>query len=127
MYLAFKLLHITAVILFLGNIITGLFWKFYAEGTRDPKIIAHTFEGIMRSDRWFTLPGVMLILAGGIGAAIIGRLPILGTGWVFWSIVLFTISGLAFMLKVAPLQVQIAKLAREAGENGALDWKRYHA
>jgi len=126
MYLLFKLLHILAVILFLGNIITGLFWKFHAEGTRDPKIIAHAFEGITRSDRWFTIPSVIIILAAGIGAAIIGKLPILGTGWIFWSIVLFAISGLAFSLKVAPLQVQIAKLARAGDKSGKFEWKQYH-
>jgi uncharacterized membrane protein len=126
MYLLFKLLHIIAVILFLGNIVTGLFWKFHAEGTRDPKIIAHAFEGITRSDRWFTMPATFIILGAGIGAAIIGKLPILGTGWIFWSIVLFSISGLAFGFKVAPLQVQIAKLARAAGDKGDLDWKQYH-
>jgi uncharacterized membrane protein len=74
MYLFLKLLHIIAVVLFLGNIITGLFWKFHAEGTRDARIIAHTFEGISRSDRWFTMPGVLLILAAGIPAAIIAKL-----------------------------------------------------
>ncbi len=126
MYLLFKLLHVVAVILFLGNIITGLFWKFHAEGTRDAKIIAHTFEGITRSDRWFTMPAVFLILAAGIPAAVIGKLPILGTGWILWSIVLFTISGLAFGMKVAPLQVEIAKLARAAEAAGKMDWDRYH-
>jgi uncharacterized membrane protein len=124
MYLLFKLLHIVAVVLFLGNIITGLFWKFHAEGTRDPKIIAHTFEGISRSDRWFTIPGVILILIGGFGAAILGKFPILGTGWIFWSIVLFTISGLAFQFRIAPLQERIATLARAGGE---FDWNQYHA
>jgi uncharacterized membrane protein len=125
MYLLFKLLHIVAVVLFLGNIITGLFWKIHAEGTRDAKIIAHTFEGITRSDRWFTLPGVALILAAGIPAAVIAELPLLGTGWILWSIVLFTVSGLAFQFQVAPLQVQIARLARAAG-GGGLDWDAYH-
>ena len=127
MYQLFKVLHILAVVLFLGNIITGLFWKYHAERTRDPKIIAHTFEGITLSDRWFTIPGVLLILAAGIPAAIIGKFPILGTGWILWSIVLFTISGLAFSFKVAPLQAQIAKLARAAADSGKLDWARYHA
>ncbi len=126
MYLLFKLLHIIAVILFLGNIITGLFWKFHAEGTRDPKIIAHAFEGITRSDRWFTMPSIFVILGAGFGAAIIGKFPILGTGWILWSIVLFIISGLAFGIQVAPLQVQIAKLARAAGNTDKLDWEQYH-
>jgi uncharacterized membrane protein len=53
-YLGLKLFHIAAVILFLGNIITGLYWKAHADRTRNPQVIAHTFEGIICSDRWFT-------------------------------------------------------------------------
>jgi uncharacterized membrane protein len=121
-YLILKLLHVIAVILFLGNITTGLYWKFHADRTTDPKIIAHAFEGIIRSDRWFTIPGVILIILAGVGAAIIGRLPILGTGWIFWSIVLFSISGLAFSFKVAPLQVRIVNLACKE----KMDWAHYH-
>ena len=127
MYLLFKLLHVIAVILFIGNIITGLFWKIHAEGTRDPRIIAHAFEGITRSDRWFTLPGVLIIVVTGSIAAVVARLPILGTGWILWSIGLFIISGLAFSFRVAPLQVKIANLARAAGESGKMDWKDYHS
>ena len=125
MYLVLKLIHIAAVILFLGNIITGLFWKFHADGTDDPRIISHSFEGIIRSDRWFTIPGVWAILLSGFGAAIQGRLPILGTGWIFWSIVLFSISGLIFGLRVAPLQAQIVKIARTGAESGQFDWPHY--
>jgi len=125
-YLLFKLIHVVAVILFLGNIITGLFWKFHADGTRDPKVIAHAFEGIIRADRWFTIPGVIAIVATGAGAAIWGRFPILGTGWIFWSTVLFIISGIAFTWKVAPLQVRIVNLARAGMETKQMDWVLYH-
>jgi uncharacterized membrane protein len=86
-YLAMKTLHILAVVLFLGNIITGLFWKAHGDRTADPRIIAHTLEGIIRSDRWFTIPGVLLIVGFGVAAALLGRLPILGTGWIWQSIV----------------------------------------
>jgi len=126
LYLILKLLHIIAVILFLGNIITGLFWKFHADHTRDPRIIAHAFEGIIRSDRWFTIPGVIVISLAGFGAAIIGRFPILGTGWILWSIVLFSISGIAFSSKVAPLQIRIVNLARAGMETNQMDWDLYH-
>jgi len=126
-YLLFKLIHVIAVILFLGNIITGLFWKFHADGTRDPKVITHAFEGIIRADRWFTLPGVVAIVAAGIGAAIQGHFPILGTGWIFWSIVLFAVSGIAFTWKVAPLQVRIVNIARAGIDSGQMDWNLYHA
>ena len=121
MYLAMKTLHVLAVILFLGNIITGLFWKAHGDRTGDPRIIAHTLEGIIRSDRWFTIPGVIFIVGFGVAAAVIGGLPILGTGWIWQSIILFGISGLVFMLQVAPLQRRLLALA--AAAVGAQRWE----
>jgi uncharacterized membrane protein len=126
-YLLFKLIHIVAVILFLGNIITGLFWKAHADRTRSLQVIAHTFEGIIRTDRWFTLPSIAVIIVAGVGTALVGRIPILGTGWILWSIVLFSISGLAFSFRVAPLQDRLATLARAGVESNQFDWDRYHA
>jgi uncharacterized membrane protein len=111
LYLAMKTLHVLAVVLFLGNIITGIFWKAHGDRTADPRIVAHTLEGIIRNDRWFTIPGVVLIVVFGVAAAIIGRLPILGTGWIWQAIGLFAVSGLAFMLRVAPLQRRLQELA----------------
>src|SRR4030095_14039718 len=98
-YTYFKLIHLVAVTIFLGNIITGLFWMHMAVNTKDLKIISHTMKGIIKADRYFTIPGVIIITAGGFMAAIYGHFPILQTGWIFWSIVLFTISGLAFAFK----------------------------
>jgi uncharacterized membrane protein len=46
----------------------------------------------------------------------IGGFPILGTGWIWQSLVLFSVSGLAFMFQVAPLQRQLLALAA-AGAN----------
>ena len=62
MYLWLKVIHVLAVVLFLGNIITGVFWHKHAERTRDPRLIAHTMAGVIRSDRLFTMPGVFVIL-----------------------------------------------------------------
>jgi uncharacterized membrane protein len=77
MYAWLKLLHVAAVILFLGNIYTGVFWKLIADRTREPRIMAHTLDGIIRSDRWFTLPGVLIITITGVGAALAGNLELL--------------------------------------------------
>lgn len=125
MYLWLKLFHLTAVIAFLGNITTGLFWHAHAARTRDPHLLAHTMDGIIRSDRLFTIPGVLGIIAAGVAAAIVGRLPILGTGWILWTLILFSISGLAFALRVAPLQRQLRGLALAASTAGAFDYSQY--
>jgi uncharacterized membrane protein len=90
-YLWLKLLHIAAVMAFLGNITTGLFWHAHAVRTRDPRVLAHTVDDIIRSDRFFTIPGVIVIVLAGVAAAIVGGFPLLRTGWILWSLILFAI------------------------------------
>jgi uncharacterized membrane protein len=127
-YLGFKLLHILAVVMFLGNVTTGLFWKAHGDRSRDPGVIAHMMDGIIiRSDRLFTIPGVLFIVASGVTAAIAARLPILGTPWIAWSIALFLVSGVVFVWRIAPLQGQLRDLARAAVGGAPMEWDRYHA
>ena len=111
-YLLWKALHILSVIAFLGNIATGLFWAAHAHRSRDFRLIAATFDGIIRSDRWFTMPGVFGIIVTGVALAMTAKLSILGTGWILWPIVLFVTSGAVFGIFVAPLQRQVLALAR---------------
>jgi uncharacterized membrane protein len=127
MFLLIKLLHIIAVIAFVGNITTGIFWHAYAARTRDPKLLAYTMGGIIRSDRLFTIPGVIGIIVTGIAAAIYGNFPILRTGWILWTLILFIVSGLIFMIRVAPLQRQLRALAEAAAQSGTFDCARYRA
>jgi uncharacterized membrane protein len=124
-YLWLKLAHIVAVIAFLGNITTGLFWHAHAARTRDPRILAHTMDGIIRSDRLFTIPGVGAIIVFGVAAAVVGRLPMLATSWILWTIVLFGISGVVFMARVAPLQRRLRDLAARAADPAAFDFEGY--
>jgi len=125
-YLWLKLLHLVAVIAFLGNITTGLFWHAHAARTQDPRLLAHTMDGIIRSDRIFTIPGVIGIIVAGVATAMVGRLPVLGTRWILWTIVLFSISGLAFMVRVAPLQRQLRALAQATSQASSFDYAQYH-
>ena len=127
MYTALKLLHVLAVVAFLGNIVTGLFWHAHAARTRDPRLIAHAMDGIIRSDRWFTLPGVFVIIASGVVAAIVARLPLLGTGWILWTLILFLVSGVIFMARVAPLQKQLRSFAEAGAASTSFDYASYRA
>jgi|SRR5438128_939796 len=126
MYQILKLIHVAAVIIFLGNIITGLFWKAHADRTKDIRFIAHTMHGIIRSDRWFTIPGVIVITLAGVLAAIQAGLPILRTGWIFWSLVAFSVSGIVFAWRVAPLQKQILALTTTTTD-GPFHWDLYRS
>jgi uncharacterized membrane protein len=124
-YHLLKTIHVFAVILFLGNVITGLFWKRHADRTKNRAIIAHTMDGLIRADRWFTIPGVVVITTAGILAAVRIGLPLLHTGWILWSIIAFSLSGLAFAWRVAPLQKQLLALSAVQNE-GDFDWATYH-
>jgi uncharacterized membrane protein len=122
-YSYLKLIHILLVIIFLGNITIGLFWKMFAEKTKDPDKIAFAFKGIIKADKYFTVPGVIGITLFGIAGAMHAGIPILGTGWILWSIILFSISGIAFMVKLVPLQKQLAALASDKEK---FNWDEYH-
>lgn len=108
--------------IFLGNIVTGLFWMSIAVRTKDLKIIHFAMKGIIKADRYFTVPGVLIITAGGFLAAINGHFPILGTGWILWSIIMFSISGLAFAFKIAPLQKEICNLTLNKEQMPDFSW-----
>jgi uncharacterized membrane protein len=104
MYLALKTVHVFSVVLFLGNIITGIFWKAHADATGDPKVQAHALAGVIRSDAWFTLPAVVVIIITGVALASMAGLPLLGTGWIAASLAAFALSGVLFGAFIAPLQ-----------------------
>jgi uncharacterized membrane protein len=126
MYFLLKLLHILAVMVFLGNILTSLFLHVRAAGSRDPKLLAHTMDGIIRRDRLFTLPGVVGIIVSGLLVASYGNLPIMRTGWILWSMMLFNVSGIIFMFRVAPLQRQLRALAEAGSQSDTFEDTRYH-
>jgi uncharacterized membrane protein len=83
-------------------------------------------SGVIRSDRLFTMPGVLLIIASGVLAAIQGGFPIFGTPWILWTLVLFGISGLVFGVRLAPLQRRMRAFAEAGASGGPFDYAAYH-
>lgn len=116
-YLLFKLLHIVAVVLFLGNISTGVFWVHHAARGRSPARLADAMDGVIRSDRLFTIPAVFLLAAGGVLAAVVAGLPLLRTGWIAWGLGLFLLSGLLF----APV-ARLQRSLRDTGRQPDAQW-----
>jgi uncharacterized membrane protein len=96
LYLILKLVHVAGVVLFLGNITVGVFWKAHADRSGNAAIMASTMDGIIAADKIFTIPGILILLAGGFGAAAVGHIPILSTGWLLWGLIAFVLAGLAF-------------------------------
>lgn len=132
-YLVLKTIHVLAVVAFLGNITVGIFWKAFADRTGNATVMAHTIAGIIRADRIFTIPGVVVLFLAGMAAAGIGHYSIVGTGWILWGLGLFVISGLAFgpvarsqrrLLQVAQSGLQTSE-ERQSYEAISKQWNVY--
>lgn len=126
MYLALKVVHILAVVLFLGNIGLAMLWKLDADRTRNPAIMAHVLEGVVLGDRWITVPSAVILVSSGVLMAVIGHLPLLHIGWIWQSLLLFALSGALYVFPIGPDQRRLRELAQAAhGEAANLDWATY--
>jgi len=126
LYFSLKALHIVSVVVFLGNIITGFFWKIHADRMGDLRARVQALDGLIRADRVFTAPAVFLILATGVSLAMTLHLPILGTPWILWALVLFGVAGAVFGVFVGPLQKKLLANTR-AGLTGNWNEAEYLA
>jgi uncharacterized membrane protein len=126
LYQLLKTVHVIAVVLFLGNILTGFFWKLHADLSGDLRARLQIMDGIIKADRIFTSPGVLLIIATGVTMVFVGDLSFLKLPWILWSLVLFGIAGAVFGTRVGPLQKKLlANL--QAGLAGQWNEAEYQA
>ncbi len=117
-YLTLKSLHVLGVVIFLGNIIVTAWWKVMADRTGDAKIIAFAQRQVTLTDFVFTAGGVALILAGGLGNAILSSVDYWNVRWLAWGMGLFIASGVIWVTVLIPVQIRQARLAREFAVSG---------
>jgi uncharacterized membrane protein len=117
--------HILSAVVFVGNIITGAFWKVRADVSGNLETIALTTRAILIADWAFTGPGIIVLL--GTGLAMVGL-----TGWErfqeLWlglAFVLLIVTAVIWLAVLVPLQVRMARLARAGAASGTLD-PTYH-
>ena len=129
LYLALKTVHVLAVVIFLGNVITAIFWKTHGDRSSasggDVRSRVQALDGIIMADRMFTVPSVLLILATGVTLVFVGNLSFL-TPWILWSLVLFGLAGAVFGARVGPLQKKLLANA-QAGLAGQWNEAEYQA
>ncbi|MGB3807982.1 MAG: DUF2269 domain-containing protein [Erythrobacter sp.] len=119
-YYAFQFLHITGVILLVGNITVTAIWKVFANRTNDARIIAFGQRLVTGTDFGVTIPGILLTLIGGYGALFAIGYPLFDDAWLVWSQVLFVLAGLIWLCILVPIQVRQARIAREFEASGAV-------
>lgn len=119
-YLLLKSLHILGVVLFLGNIVVTGWWKTMADRTRAPAIVAFAQRQVTLTDYVFTAGGAALLLAGGIGNAMVHGIDYLTVRWTAWGYWLFVASGIIWLLVLIPVQRKQARLARQFARGSAI-------
>lgn len=106
----YKSLHILGAVLFLGNIIITGVWMAVAEKSKDSKVLQFATKAVNWMDVFFTAPGAALILLTGLIQA-----PHHGgvykESWILAGLVLFSLSGLVWILLLVPAQDKLIKLS----------------
>jgi uncharacterized membrane protein len=119
-YLLLKSLHIFGIVLFLGNIIITGWWKVMADRTKNPQIIAFAQRQVTLTDFIFTAGGAALVLATGIGNAMLHNMDYLNIYWLAWGYWLFIASGVIWVVVLMPVQIKQARMAREFANNNTI-------
>ena len=120
LYIALKIAHLIGVILFFGNVLVSFVWKFRADGSRDPIVIAYAQNLVTLTDRRFTLAGIALVLLGGVGMTTLSGLSILSTPWLLWSVALFLVSGVIANVFLEPLKIRQSRLTQTFQNGGEI-------
>jgi uncharacterized membrane protein len=119
-YLVWKFLHITGVVMLMGNITVTAIWKFFADRDGRPQVLGFAQKLITYTDWSMTVWGVILTMVGGYGLAVAGQFD-LASGWLLWAQICFVIAGLIWMGLIVPIQMKCARLARQFGDGPVPD------
>lgn len=121
-------LHVAGAILLFSTYVTAFTARAVAEPTRDRAILAHAYRVMNRLDLFVTPVSILLLLGSGFILAGRAGMPILETRWLAWSLALFGLTGLLFVVGALPLQRRIEHLLADIGaedENGEDWWDAY--
>ncbi|WP_310497764.1 DUF2269 family protein [Sandarakinorhabdus sp.] len=110
-YAVWKFLHITGVVMLMGNITVTAIWKFFADRDGRPEVLGFAQKLVTYTDWAMTVWGAALTMAGGYGLAVEGGYD-LTQGWLLWSQILFGGAGAVWLGIIVPIQIRQAKAAR---------------
>ena len=124
-YLWLKTIHLLGVVLFLGNIIITGWWKFMADKTKNPQVIAFAQRQVTLTDFVFTAGGAAILFGAGMANVGIHHMDF-SAKWLSQGMWMFVSSGIIWVLVLIPTQIKQAKLAQEFAKSNAIPeiyWK----
>ena len=120
LYEAAIFIHITGVVMLLGNVTATAIWKFFADRTGNPVVIAFAQRLVTLTDISLTFWGIILMIVGGYGALFVTDISPFAAVWLVYSQICFAVSGVIWLLVLLPLQIRQARAARAFAEGGSI-------
>ena len=118
-YLWLKTIHLLGVVLFLGNIIITGWWKYTADLTRNPQIIAYAQRQVTLTDFIFTGGGVLILLVAGMLNVYMHDMSY-SAKWLNHGMAIFVASGIIWAAILIPIQIKQAKMAKIFANTGVI-------
>jgi uncharacterized membrane protein len=113
--LALRFLHLAATVVFLGDIVVGAVWKWRADQSREPRVIAWAQRQVMLTDRYLLIPSIAVLVLSGYASARLLDVAVWTTPTYAAAQVLFILSGLVWSQVLRPVQLRQLSLAEGIG------------
>jgi len=111
-------LHVSGVVIFVGNVIVTGVWMILADRNGDPNVMRFSVKSVAFADAVFTGPGVVLILLNGLAMAAErygGWDGFHETSWIVSALVLFALSGVVWGVLLMPAQRKMMSMVAASG------------
>ena len=112
------LMHIVGAAMLIGNALFMAAWLVLADRVGSDDQRRRAAWAVNVGDVWFTVPGVVLLLAHGMAMVTErygGLTGFLSTSWIAAGSVLLTLTGVVWALRLVPLQLELQRLAQLPG------------
>lgn len=107
--------------MFLGNLIVTAAWMTWAVAQNDSGVAAFASVGVNKADRWFTSPGMILLLLNGLAMTNLAWGGWLGfmmppNRWIFVGLALLIATGALYDAVIRRYQTEMARISSEAAK-----------
>jgi uncharacterized membrane protein len=89
-----------------------------ADRTQNPQVIAFAQRQVTLTDYVFTAGGATILFAAGWGNAALHGMDVMQINWLSWGLLLFTASGVIWVVILIPTQIRQERMAREFAVSG---------
>lgn len=116
--LLLKFLHVSAAVIFLGDIVVTAVWKWLADKSQEPPVMAFAQRLVMWTDERLLIPSIMVLAASGYANAYLLGISVWGSFPYAAAQIAFFLSGVVWKLVLQPVQRRQLELSRQfrAGE-----------